>query len=188
MRYYLDQRLKFWLAMMGALTLLYVHFMDENGKRIGLHLKLASKYDTPRAEKLVVLQRSSEYDSLEFFSVNNAMEYARQTQADFLAIDREWGQELSQLTLLYPKGVLLLDGTPRNHMENVVTLPMNLVVKNHAGKSNSRPVGIVLHPEDFEILVSYCYGPYPGANGAITSAVRSCSKIKINSTIYLGDV
>ena len=177
---------------MGALTLLYVHFVGEERrtKPVVVVQEKIRKGNTT----VVVLQRSSEYDGRDFLSVNNALAYARQTNADFIAIDREWGTELSQLTQAYPGGILLLDGTPRSRAEDVISLPLDAALEhdpvippNLRSSRHRRAVGVFFGKGDVDILISYCSDSYPGAKGGVTSALRACSKLKENSTVFADD-
>ena len=191
---------------MGLLTLTYIHLFGGKIDASKLREEDVNK-DTFRilassdskSKHAIVLQKSSEYDEDSFLSVNNAFAYAKSVRADFFIVNDGWDKKIGGLLAEYPEGILVLDGTPRNNINQVVSLPENNgnVFDLHisVGDSmdsrdpNSKPLGIFFSGEDTEFLHSGCnYDASEKPSRSITiSVLRVCGLKRSSSLLYFDE-
>jgi len=190
MRYYLDQRIKFWLAFMGLLTLIYVGlFGDQNTRKKSLLLT--------RAEFAVLVSIAKQDDDgqkLWYYTVSNAKEYANSLGFDYVELQDDWQNELLSYIATYPKGILLLQASPLLlNTESAISLPLNKNLFTHseladasAAKSlTAKPAALILSSEDESLLSLSCFeNNVADGSGSKASAVHACSKAKKKNVLY----
>lgn len=153
-RVYLDQRIKFWLALMGLLTLAVVYWKGGNlSGKPRIDRNTASTIIQERSKSIVILHRSNGLPMVGSASVGNAYTYAKQNNLDFKVVTTDWMEGLREAMTQYEGGVILLDGSSRSSPEEVVELSssheLTEVIHDSSG---DKTVGIYLTRDKFKQL------------------------------------
>jgi hypothetical protein len=191
MRVYLDQKLKFWMAMMGLITLIYVQFSVKTlNQKVQTGNDLSTLRDTEPQKRtgVVVLHRSGEYDSDSVLAVGNAARIAKQLNYNFVEVDNNWNNRLADLLTLYPDGVIVFDGTPRTDPAEVVKLEMETSDFTKVSQNTlltKKFIGVVFTVYDIDLVKSYCENT-PTPQSFVSSVVRTCAeKLKKDQILYV---
>ena len=154
MRVYLDQKLKFWLAFMGLLTLVYIQLTGGMIRRGKASLHESAKNSERNVEtdsrQLVMLHRSSDFDVATTLSVGNAQSLARELDAAFFVSGESWKVDLKAALQKHPKGVILLEGAPRSSRSSIIHL-YQADIKD-SNQKDGKPVGIILESSQLTSL------------------------------------
>lgn len=159
MRVYLDRRLKLWLAIMGVLSLLFVHFTSKSPPAVRGVARDSVDLDSIEEigmKSLVLVYKSPNQNGEHNRVVNNAQTYADSLGYDFEIVDQDWRKELMDLLPQYSKGVILVAGSQSGSLEDSVSLPLVAADKSNANQAHGKPVGLVFNSGDEAQVKFHC--------------------------------
>lgn len=172
-RVYLDQRLKFWLAFAGILTLVFVHLSGGRLiKRAKPDAALLLGLDFGNRSKIVLLHRSYDVDNTRTVSVSNAQSFADSINADFKSVANDWQFLLQKASAQYDE-VIVLEGSPRSASDELVELTSLSADSGFELEFLGKIVG-------FRMMKSMrlkCSDPSIGPKNTWSSAVAYCLQI-----------